>query len=305
LKPNKFHIDGGFLYYDDAARGYRLCVPSGYSPVRTVENNSDGSRSKSDRKPELKRKDCLGGDDGSAKAQSDVAKSKTTLREQLIDQLHSDPMIGHRGTNATQSLVADRFYWKQLNSDVSKWVYGCSTCRKAKFDRTKRQGCLQPVQVPNAPGRCYNMDMIVDLPETEWHGERVSKVLAMVDRFTKRTFLMTLPGNATSQLVASSIYQHVVCDQDMGLMAEIVADHDPLFTSKMFRTWADRLGIHLSIASARSQQTNGLAERTIATIEEILRTRIDLRQLTWPSLLPVLHVLVPVPVALPQVLKTS
>ena len=69
-------------------------------------------------------------------------------------------------------------------------------------------------------------------------------------------------------------------------MAEIVADHDPLFTSKLFRTWADRLGIHLSIASARSQQTNGLAERTIATVEEILRTRIDLRQLTWPSLLP-------------------
>ena len=58
-----------------------------------------------------------------------------------------------------------------------------------------------------------------------------------------------------------------------------------LFTSKYLRTWADRFGINLSIASARSQQTNGLAERTIATIEEILRTRIDLRQLTWPSLL--------------------
>ena len=89
---------------------------------------------------------------------------------------------------------------------------------------------------------------------------------------TKRTFLMTLPKNTTSQMVASTIYQHVVCEQDMGLMAEIVADHDPLFTSKLFRTWADRLGIHLSIASARSQQTNGLAERTIATVEEILRT---------------------------------
>ena len=51
---------------------------------------------------------------------------------------------------------------------------------------------------------------------------------------TKRTFLMTLPKNATSQMVADTIYSHVVCDQDMGLMAEIVADHDPLFTSKYF-----------------------------------------------------------------------
>ena len=40
----KFHIDGGFLYYDDAARGYRLCVPSGHSPIRTVKNNIIGSR---------------------------------------------------------------------------------------------------------------------------------------------------------------------------------------------------------------------------------------------------------------------
>ena len=38
----KFHIDGGFLYYDDAARGYRLCVPSGYSPVRTGGGTSAG-----------------------------------------------------------------------------------------------------------------------------------------------------------------------------------------------------------------------------------------------------------------------
>ena len=182
----KFHIDGGFLYYDDAARGYRLCVPGGRSPVRTVNNDSDGLQSKPDRKPELKRSDCLEGDD-QTETHSGITSSKITLREQLIDQLHSDPMVGHRGTNATQSLVADRFYWKQLNSDVSKWVYGCSTCRKAKFDRTKRQGCLQPVQVPNAPGRCYNMDMIVDLPETDWQGEKVSKVLAMVNRFTKRT----------------------------------------------------------------------------------------------------------------------
>ena len=66
----------------------------------------------------------------------------------------------------------------------------------------------------------------------------------------------------------------------------LVLDRDPLFSSTYIRSFAQRLGIHLAIASARSQQTNGLAERTIATVEEVLRTRIDLRQQTWPALLP-------------------
>ena len=43
---------------------------------------------------------------------------KLTLREQLIDQLHSHPMAGHRGVNATQALVADRFYWKRLQGET-------------------------------------------------------------------------------------------------------------------------------------------------------------------------------------------
>ena len=37
---NKQHIDGGFLYYDDAAQGYRRCVHSGRSPVRTARDDS-------------------------------------------------------------------------------------------------------------------------------------------------------------------------------------------------------------------------------------------------------------------------
>ena len=113
----------------------------------------------------------------------------------------------------------------------------------------------------------------------------------MVDRFTKRTFLMTLPKNATPQHIANSIYYHVVSGNAMGFPHELISDRDPLFAGSYFRSFVDRVGIELSMSSARSQQTNGLAERTIATVEEILRTRIDLRQLTWPSLLSELSLL--------------
>ena len=195
-------------------------------------------------------------------------------------------MAGHRGVNATQALVADRFYWKRLHRQVADWVYGCSVCRRAKIDRSKRQGELNPVEVPNRPGHSYNMDIIVDLPEVQWRGEFVSKVLVVVDRFTKRTILLTLPRNANAEQVVNAFVTHVCCECGLGLPQVLVLDRDPLFSSTYIRSFAQRLGIHLAIASARSQQTNGLAERTIATVEEVLRTRIDLRQQTWPALLP-------------------
>ena len=131
------------------------------------------------------------------------------------------------------------------------------------------------------------MDIIVDLPEVQWRGEFVSKVLVVVDRFTKRTFLLlTLPRNANAEQVVNAFVTHVCCECGLGLPQVLVLDRDPLFSSTYIRSFAQRLGIHLAIASARSQQTNGLAERTIATVEEVLRTRIDLRQQTWPALLP-------------------
>ena len=38
---DKYHIDGGFLYYDDAARGFRLCVPSGHAPKVEIDTSND------------------------------------------------------------------------------------------------------------------------------------------------------------------------------------------------------------------------------------------------------------------------
>ena len=73
-------------------------------------------------------------------------------------------------------------------------------------------------------------------------------MLVMVDRFTKCTFLMKLPQNATSQLVATTICRHIVREQNLRVMAEIVADHDPLFTSKIAPHMGRSLWPRLSIA---------------------------------------------------------
>ena len=71
-----------------------------------------------------------------------------------------------------------------------------------------------------------------------------------------------------------------------GIPLELVSDRDKIFTSDHFEHLSKRLGISLRLSSARSQQTNGKAERKIAAIEEVLRNGVNYRQDNWTEILP-------------------
>lgn len=67
----------------------------------------------------------------------------------------------------------------------------------------------------------------------------------------------------------------------------IFSDNDKLFTANFWRTLFQRFGTKLNFTyGARSQHSNGLAERTVAIVEEILRTRVNYRQDDWEDIIP-------------------
>jgi hypothetical protein len=260
---HRFNIDGGFLYFDSPSDGMVMCVPDGMSAdsMKVVRTDDDTD-------------------------ESYEHKCQMTLRERIIDELHSTPMSGHRGYHATVEAIRKRYHWPQMRSDVRDRIAGCSKCAMSKIDRTKPQGKMVPVELPSAPGQSFNLDLMVDLPEVQMNGVILSKVLVAVDRFSKRVYLMECPKHATAPMLAQIFVDKVLLDGGNGACLNIVSDRDALMTSSFWQSLFKRLGSTLSMSASRSQQTNGAAERTIAVVEEILRTRIDWRQQTWPDLLP-------------------
>lgn len=260
---HRFHIDGGFLYFDSPSDGVVICVPEGISTdsMNTVRTDDDTD-------------------------ESYEHKCRMTLRERITDELHSAPMSGHRGYHATVEAIRKRYHWPQMRSDVRDRIAGCSKCAMSKIDRTKPQGKMVPVELPSAPGQSFNLDLMVDLPEVQMNGVILSKVLVAVDRFSKRVYLMECPKHATAPMLAQIFVDKVLLDGGNGACLNIVSDRDALMTSSFWQSLFKRLGSTLSMSASRSQQTNGAAERIIAVVEEILRTRIDWRQQTWPDLLP-------------------
>ena len=57
-------------------------------------------------------------------------------------------------------------------------------------------------------------------------------------------------------------------NEGRGVPREIISDRDIRFTKGFWKKWQTRLGISLRFTSARTQHSNGGAERAIATFEE-------------------------------------
>jgi hypothetical protein len=61
---------------------------------------------------------------------------QSSLRELLIQELHSDGLAGHFGCDKTLTLVEDRFFWPRLRRDVQTAIKHCRTCQLAKGNKT-------------------------------------------------------------------------------------------------------------------------------------------------------------------------
>ena len=76
--------------------------------------------------------------------------------------------------------------------------------------------------------------------------------------------VMTAPEMATL-FVNSICYKH-----GRGVPLSVLSDNDKLFTANFFRTLFERFGTKWNFSTARSQSTDGQAERYVAVVEEIL-----------------------------------
>jgi len=73
-----------------------------------------------------------------------------------------------------------------------------------------------------------------------------------------------------------------------GVPSSIVSDRDPQFTSRFWQTLQSALGSKLTMSSAYHPQTDGQSERTIQSLEDLLRTCILDHLGAWDEVLPLI-----------------
>ncbi|MBW0535588.1 hypothetical protein O181_075303 [Austropuccinia psidii MF-1] len=112
-----------------------------------------------------------------------------------------------------------------------------------------------------------HMDWVTGLPPA---GDRsYNSWLVIVDRFSKTPIFLPCHKGDTAMDTALLIWDRVI--SWTGIFKNIISDRDPKFTSALWKNLHQIFGTKLSFSTAYHPQTDGLAERMIQTLEDMVR----------------------------------
>ena len=136
------------------------------------------------------------------------------------------------------------------------------------------------------------MDFVTDLNPVG--PERYDAVLVIADRYSRCVMMIPTHKKAGAETTARLFLRH--CISYTGLPRRIISDRDARFMCAFWQTLHALLGTRLSPSTAYQSQTDGLAERSIGSLEEALRTfcgygfnaNLPDAIVNWADLLPAL-----------------
>ncbi|MBW0503854.1 hypothetical protein O181_043569 [Austropuccinia psidii MF-1] len=98
--------------------------------------------------------------------------------------------------------------------------------------------------------------------------ENLNACLVIVDRYSKIVRFLQYHKEGTAMDTALLFWNNII--STCGIPKIIIGDRDPKFTSELWTNLYDMLGTKLAFSKAYHPQTDGLVERMIQTMEEIL-----------------------------------
>ncbi|GJX72924.1 reverse transcriptase domain-containing protein [Tanacetum coccineum] len=125
------------------------------------------------------------------------------------------------------------------------------------------------------------MDFITKLPRTP---SGYDSIWVIVDRLTKSAHFIPMNEKYKMEKLTRLYLKEIVCRH--GVPVSIISDRDPRFASRFWRSLQKSLGTNLDMSTAYHPETDGQSERTIQTLEDMLRACVIDLGSGWDKHLP-------------------
>ena len=188
------------------------------------------------------------------------------LRNEILEEAHKSKYTIHPGSTKMFKDLQRKYWWTGMKRDVANYVSKCLICQQVKAEHQKPGGMMQQIEIPQWKWEEITMDFIVGLPKTR---KQHDAIWVIIDRLTKSAHFLPIRISQSLESLADLYIREIV--RLHGIPISIISDRDPRFTSRFWNQLQQALGTKLKFSSAFHPQTDGQSERTIQTLEDMLR----------------------------------
>ncbi|XP_071924879.1 uncharacterized protein [Coffea arabica] len=127
----------------------------------------------------------------------------------------------------------------------------------------------EPLEIPEWKWEHITMDFVTGLPRSQ---KGFDVVWVIVDRLTKSAHFLRMSMSFSLEKLVKLYTEEIM--RLHGIPISIVSDRDPRFVSRFWQKFQETLGTKLKFSTAYHPQKDGQSERTIQTLEDMLRSCI-------------------------------
>ncbi|GJZ69745.1 putative reverse transcriptase domain-containing protein [Tanacetum coccineum] len=176
------------------------------------------------------------------------------------------------------------YWWPNMKANINEYVGKCLTCSRVKSECQKPSGLLVQPKIPMWKWERITMDFITKLPKTS---NKHDTIWVIIDRLTKSAHFIPTRETDSMETLTRLYIKEIVSRH--GVPISIISDHDSHFTSRLWKSLQSALGTQLDMSTAYHLETDRQSERTIQTLEDMLRACVIDFGKGWEKHLPLVE----------------
>ncbi|GJT36396.1 putative reverse transcriptase domain-containing protein [Tanacetum coccineum] len=180
------------------------------------------------------------------------------VRKLIMDEAHTSRYSIHPGADKMYHDLRDLYWWPGMKRDIADYVSKCLMCFKIKAEHQKPSGLLQQPEIPKWKWEKITMDLVTKLLRISGGYDAI---WVIVDRLTKSAHFLPIREDYKMEKLARIYINEIV----------------------------EALGIKLHMSTAYHPETDGQSERTIQTLEDMLRAFVMDFGGSWDTHLPLVE----------------